>query len=144
MNRNRPASGEFRPYPSQAMAGRRPSREAPPFGKRLAALRKERGLTQAEVADRFGISIKMVDYYERRATNPALEIIRNAAALFGVTVAEMLGEDLGKPRPRPGPPSRLEAQIERVRKLPRRQQEHIIKTLSALLKQAEEESRVSS
>lgn len=138
--RNRPSLGEFEPYPFQEMAGRRPSREAPPFGKRLAELRKERGLTQVELSERLAISSKMVDYYERRATNPSLEIITKAATIFGVTVADMLGEELGRPRHRPGPPSRLEAQIERVRRLPRRQQEHIIKTLGALLMQAEDEA----
>jgi len=120
------------------MAGRRPSREAPPFGKRLAELRKERGFTQAELAERLGISIKLVDYYERRAVNPSLKIITAAAALFGFTVADMLGE-LDRPEHRPGQLSKLEVQIERMRRLPRRQQESIIKTLSALLRQAEEE-----
>jgi len=142
MLRKRPSPGDFRPYPFGDMVGRRPSREAPPFGKRLAELRKERGFTQAELGERLGISIKMVDYYERRATNPSLEIITKAAGLFGITVADMLGE-LGRPRHRPGPPSRLEGQIERVRRLPRRQQEHIIKTLGALLKQAEDEAQLS-
>ena len=141
--RNRPSLAEFGPYPFQDMAGRRPSREAPPFGKRLAELRKERGLTQSELAERLEISNKMVDYYERRATNPSLEIITKAATIFGVTVADMLGEELARPRHRPGPPSRLEAQLERVRQLPRRQQEHIIKTLAALLKQAEEEKHAA-
>jgi len=139
----RPEQGEIWPYPLGDMVGRRPSREAPEFGKRLAELRKSRGLTQVELAERLEISSKMVDYYERRATNPSLEIITKAAALFSVTIAELLGEELAQPRHRPGPQSRLEAQIERVRRLPRRQQEHIIKTLSALLKQAEEEGQAT-
>lgn len=143
MLRNRLSPADFRPYPLQDMVGRRPSREAPPFGKRLAELRKERGLTQSELAARLEISSKMIDYYERRATNPSLEIITKAATIFGVTLADMLGEELSRPRHRPGPPSRLEAQIERVRQLPRRQKEHIIKTLAALLKQAEEEKRAA-
>jgi transcriptional regulator with XRE-family HTH domain len=143
MIHKRPSLGEFRPYHFRDMAGRRPSREAPPFGKRLAELRKERGFTQTELAGRLEISSKMVDYYERRATNPSLEIITKAATLFGVTIADMLGEELGRPRARPGPPSRLEGQLERVRLLPRRQQEHIIKTLTALLKQAEEEQEAA-
>ena len=58
------------PYNDGIMAGRPPSKDAPPFGQRLAALRKERGHSSAEFARLAGISEDMLTYYERRAANP--------------------------------------------------------------------------
>jgi transcriptional regulator with XRE-family HTH domain len=54
--------------------GRRPpTKQAPLFGQRLSALRKTKGLTQRELADLLETTRQMVDYYERRAVNPALK-----------------------------------------------------------------------
>ena len=38
---------------------------------RLAHLRKLRGLTQPQLAEELGVSLDMLIYYERRATNPS-------------------------------------------------------------------------
>lgn len=138
MNYNARDGPKFRPYPVGDMAGRPPSRKPPPFGAKLAALRKERGFTQAELAGRLDVSAKMVDYYERRARNPSTEIATKVAAVFGVSVAFVLGE--GAPpsskKTKPGPPSRLEERLEKVRKLPRRQQEFVIRMLDTIIEQA--------
>ncbi|HEY8458811.1 MAG TPA: helix-turn-helix transcriptional regulator, partial [Blastocatellia bacterium] len=40
------------------------TKEALPFGRRLAALRKSKGLTQKRLAELLGTTQKMVDYYE--------------------------------------------------------------------------------
>ena len=117
------------------MAGRPALRPAPPFGQRLAAARKKRGLTQAVLAERLGISRPLMDYYERRAKNPSLEFIQRAAGALGVEPAYFL--DGGAVRRRkPGPPSELELRIERLRKLPRSKQDMILAMLDAALEQA--------
>ena len=92
-------------------------------------------MTQPQLGERLGISTKMVDYYEHRATNPSIAIVQAAADLFGVSVADLLGEDAPRAprRRRPGPPSALEQRIELLRKLPRGKQEVVIKMLDGLL-----------
>ena len=115
------------------MAGRPPSTEAPAFGKRVAALRKERGLTQMELADQLGVSPQMVDYYERRAVNPSLDLLHKLATAFGLTVGELLGETTVKAKKRPGPASALEEKFEQLRRLPKREQETVLKMLDGLL-----------
>jgi len=59
--------------------GRPPLKEAPPFGRRLRVARLAKGWSQAELAAHLDISLKMIDYYERRATNPSIEFVRRAA-----------------------------------------------------------------
>ena len=81
--------------------GRPQTKDAPAFGKRLATARIAKGWSQTELADRLKTTLKMIDYYERRANNPSVEFVRQAARVLSVPVVELLGE---------------EAQIKRARK----------------------------
>jgi transcriptional regulator with XRE-family HTH domain len=121
-------------YGEEAMAGRPPSGEAPLFGRRLTALRKERGLTQAQLAAGLGVKLSLVAYYERRAKNPTLEVATKIATFFDVPIGSLLGEEATRKKPRhPGPLSALEQRIEQLRRLPRAQQELIVKMLDGIL-----------
>ena len=122
-------------YTAGDMIGRPPTKEAPPFGRRLAAVRKSRGLTQRQLAERMETTREMVDYYERRAVNPAVGVIERAADALGVSVAELMGIEAGKAPPRRGPTGKLRQVFEDAARLPRRQQEMIVEMVSALVKQ---------
>src|SRR3954471_11861774 len=91
--------GEFRSYDDGAMVGRPPTREAPAFGKKLAELRKARGLTQAELANHLGITQQTIVVYERRTANPSLELIGRLANFFDVAPASLIDENT-VPQPR--------------------------------------------
>jgi transcriptional regulator with XRE-family HTH domain len=119
------------------MAGRPASKEAPPFGQRLTALRKSKGWTQSDLAERLGLTQKMVDYYERRATNPSLALLEQAAAALEVSVAELLGSEPQTIRRKPGPASQLELRVARIQRLPRKEQEFVIRFLDTVLEKAE-------
>lgn len=126
-------------YNADVMTGRPPMKDAPEFGQRLAAARKSRGLTQKELADLLSTTREMVDYYERRARNPALEVVRSCAKALGVPMVELLGHDAAAavPRRKPGPVSQLERRFERVKLLPRSEQEFVIKFLDTVLARAQ-------
>jgi hypothetical protein len=73
----------------------------------------------------------MIDYYERRAHNPSVEFVRQAARVMGVPVVELLGEDVPIKRAgKTGPTGKVHKVFEEVSKLPRRQQEKIVEVLS--------------
>ncbi|NLK39462.1 MAG: helix-turn-helix transcriptional regulator [Clostridiales bacterium] len=63
------------------------------IGAFLAALRKSRGLTQQEVADRLHVSNKTVSKWEREESTPDISLIPAIAELFDVSCDEIL---LGK------------------------------------------------
>jgi len=126
---------------TMAGAGGRPAqKEAPPFSRRLAALRRQKGLSQRELAERMQTTQKMVDYYERRAANPALEVIQKAAAALEVAPAQLIGDDAAplKVSRKAGPTGKVQRVFEDVSRLPRRQQEQIVKVVSALVSQYEQ------
>jgi transcriptional regulator with XRE-family HTH domain len=125
------------PYNTDIMAGRPQIKEAPLFGQRLAAVRRNKGLTQVQLAARMQTTQKMIDYYERRSPNPALDFIERAAAALEVSVAELLGSQPHTSRSKPGPASQLERRFERVKLLPRKEQEFVLKFLDTVLEKAQ-------
>jgi transcriptional regulator with XRE-family HTH domain len=112
-------------YTEDAMIGRPPTKPAPPFGQRLAALRKAKGWSQAQLAELLGTTRKTVDYYERRAGNPSLEVIQRVAESLEVSPAELMGVDAPKAAARRGPTGKLRQVFEDAARLPRRQQVRI-------------------
>ena len=63
--------------------------------ERLYQLRKQKGLTQADVAEKLGISRQAVSRWEIGAAIPTLENIKILSELFGVSVEYLLGGDSG-------------------------------------------------
>jgi len=118
------------------MVGRPPTKEAPPFGQRLAAFRKKLGLSQKELAERLDTTREVIDYYERRAVNPALAFIERAAEALDVSVAELLGSEPKLARCRPGPTPALALRFEQIRQLPRKEQDFVIRFLDTVLERA--------
>ena len=60
------------------------------FGPFVAQLRKERGLTQRELAQRLYVSDKAVSKWERGAGMPDISMLMPLAEALGVTVSELL------------------------------------------------------
>ena len=60
------------------------------IGQFIAALRKTKGMTQQEVANRLNVSNKAVSRWERDECAPDLSLIPAIAEMFGVTCDELL------------------------------------------------------
>ena len=60
-------------------------------GKKISALRKERNMTQMELADRMGVSFQAVSNWERGNSMPDISKLPELAEIFGVTIDELLG-----------------------------------------------------
>lgn len=63
------------------------------LGKKIRAHRDELGLTQAELADKLGLTYSSVSQWESGRATPRTPVLRQLAALFGTTVADLMGED---------------------------------------------------
>ena len=60
------------------------------FGKKVATLRKEKGLTQSELAEKLNISNKAISRWETGEGYPEITILTSLAKELGVTVDELL------------------------------------------------------
>ena len=87
------------------------------IGSFIAVLRKARGLTQRELADKLGVSDKAVSRWERDETAPDLYLIPAIAEIFGVTADELLrGERSGETTAQEKQSEKTERQIKTVLK----------------------------
>ena len=80
------------------------------FGKNLAALRKQKGLTQAELAEKLHFTFQSVSNWERGVSSPDLETLTRLAGFFGVSTDELLLRERRQIRERP--PARRAARAE--------------------------------
>lgn len=60
------------------------------FGKFLSEIRKEKSMTQKELADRLFVSDKTVSKWERGNSMPNVDLLIPIADVFGITVTELL------------------------------------------------------
>ena len=103
-------------------------------GQRLARLRKERGWTQVELAERLGIIQSLISDYERDRLrmNPAM-VVRFAAALE-ITTDELLQPRDAQTPLRRKPSLRVLRRLEKIERLPPHQQNTLLKTIDGFLK----------
>ena len=61
------------------------------FGKRLKVLRKNKNMTQEELANALNISFQAISKWENEISNPDLSLIVPLAAVLGVSTDQLLG-----------------------------------------------------
>lgn len=60
------------------------------IGKFLAALRKERGMTQEQLGEKLGVTNKTVSRWENGNYLPPVEMLQSLSDLYGITINEIL------------------------------------------------------
>ncbi len=63
------------------------------FGKRIAFLRKELGLSQTELAKKLDTSVSVVSRYELDKMTPSVDTAKKLAQLLNTSVGYLLGEN---------------------------------------------------
>ena len=60
------------------------------LGMMIAELRKEKGMTQLELAEKMGVTDKAVSKWERDLSCPDINSLPNLAEILGVSVDELM------------------------------------------------------
>jgi transcriptional regulator with XRE-family HTH domain len=106
------------------------------MGARIAQARKERGLTQQQLADALGISQQTLAHYEVGRVGVGAPMLPRLSELLDLSFDEIL---LGHPTVRipgkRGPASRLEQQLDAIARLPKAEQRAVSTLLTAVLAQ---------
>lgn len=58
----------------------------------ILKIRTEKGLTQAQLADRLNVQQSMISMIENEERNPSVDVLLKLAAALGVTVDELIGK----------------------------------------------------
>lgn len=104
------------------------------LGTRIAKLRKDRGLTQVELAKKLKIAQPILSNYERGKLRPNHNVLAALSKVLQVSTDELLGLQATKgtaPLNR-----RFLKRLQAIDKLPRRDQEALLRTIDAFLHKA--------
>jgi transcriptional regulator with XRE-family HTH domain len=120
-----------KPATRAAKPSRSPGNES--FGARLARIRKDRGFTQVELADRTGLIQVLISDYEHDKLRPYADVAARLAQALGVSTDQLLGlqpleQSNGSPVNR-----RFLRRLQKIDHLPRRDQEALLRTIDAFL-----------
>lgn len=66
------------------------------IGQKISMLRKDKGITQEGLAERLGVSPQAVSKWENDISCPDITLLPKLAQLLGITVDELLSNDLKK------------------------------------------------
>lgn len=107
--------------------------EGQTLGQHIRELRKGRGLTQRELGERIGASIRAVCSYERDECEPPIQILIDLAGALQLSLDELVGS---KPVPAAvrEPQRRWVRTIEQIQELPERKQRAVLQVLDMALK----------
>ena len=61
------------------------------YGKKIKELRQEKGLTQAQLAEKISTTASTIGKYEREELQPNVDIIISLSKFFGVSADYLLG-----------------------------------------------------
>ena len=108
------------------------------LGRRLASLREAAGYSQAQLADAIGVTRRTISYYETEGESPPAHLLIALANTLHVSIDELLGlkpiKDAAKGRPHGN--SRIMRRLKQLEKLPRPDQDALLRTIDAFLHKA--------
>lgn len=109
------------------------SQSEPSIGVRIGELRKERGLTQKELAERLGVTQPVVSDYENDVIRLPADVAVALARILAVSTDELLGLRPGTREPRGAKNRRLSRRLQAIDALPKRDQEALLRTIDAFI-----------
>ena len=98
------------------------------FSKRLAALRKEHGLTQKTLSEQVGVHITQIQRYENGSIQPTLDVLRRLAIALSVS-ADLLVFD----KDERGPDDELKLEFEAISQFDTEEKAVVRKVLQGLI-----------
>jgi transcriptional regulator with XRE-family HTH domain len=111
--------------------GRPPKLSRTPLGQRVADTREKAGLTQTELGQKLGVSQRVIANWERKPVALRAEQLAALADALGVSADYLLGRPDAKQPAAKGPPGKLRQAFDKAHKLPRHEQNQIVKFVEA-------------
>lgn len=100
------------------------------LGQRIADLRKDAGLTQAQLAKKVGVSQQIIASYENGKRNFPVARLLELADVLGAPAEELLEGSIGRRTHRM---TRLDEQLAAVKKLPAKKRQFVTEFLAKIL-----------
>jgi transcriptional regulator with XRE-family HTH domain len=106
------------------------------LGARIAQARKDRGLSQQQLADRLGVAQQTLAHYEVGRVRIAVSMLPVLTEILDLSLDEILfGQSPERTPGKRGPASRLQQQVDAISQLPRAKQKFVVEMLDTVLAQ---------
>lgn len=106
------------------------------LGQRIAHLRKDRGLTQVQLAAQLGVIQQTLSHYESGRLRVPLVQLPRLADIFELSLDELLTGQAAPRQPgKRGPASRIQQQLMAITAMPKAQQRIVSRVIDALIAQ---------
>ena len=105
------------------------------LGGRIARIRKEQDITQAQLAELIGVSQQTMNSYESGRRRIPVSQLPEVAKRRGVATEALLTDD-SKAASKRGPTPKLQQQMDRINQLPRTKQQFVMQVIDSVLAQA--------
>ena len=102
------------------------------FPEHLAELRKLKGLTQQQLAEKIGVHVAQIRRYEAGSSQPTLDVIRSLTVALGVSADQLLIDKEER-----GPDDDLKLQFEAVSKFDPEAKKVVQQVLDSMILQQE-------
>ena len=102
------------------------------FPQHVIALRKQKAMTQQQLAERIGVHVAQIRRYEAGTSQPTLDVIRSMAVALGVSADELLFATNER-----GPDADLKLQFEAVSKFDPESKKVVQQVLDSMILQQE-------
>ncbi len=104
------------------------------LGLRVAEQRKQQDITQVQLAEALGVSQQTMQGYEVGRRRIPVSALPTLARALKVSLEELMGEPVTKANRR-GPAPKLAQHMERISRLPRTQQQFVMRMIDMALAQ---------
>lgn len=104
------------------------------LGERIAQLRKDRGLTQVQLAELLGVSQQHMQSFEKGRRRVPVSALPTLSKALSVPLETLVGMDA--PPSKRGPTPKLQQQLEQLQQLPKSKQRFVAEMLDTVLQQA--------
>jgi transcriptional regulator with XRE-family HTH domain len=136
------SSASIHPHRSALMPKRIKHDAVNGFGARLAALRKQAGITQTALAQEVGVSQRMMAYYEGPTAFPPANQLPAIAKALGISVEALLGTETAK-RKAKAVDTRMQRRLQQIASLPPDERRQIMQLVDAFIERGQLKRRSS-
>lgn len=104
------------------------------LGNRIQGLRKQLGLTQAQLADKIEVSHTQMARYEIKGVQPPADVLKKLAEVFGVSIDFLVNGDTNEKAQKTLKDAELIKQFQKIEQMPEDEKKTVEKVISALIR----------
>lgn len=101
-------------------------------GERIFSVRRSRGISQRQLGEKTGLSLRAISYYERESERLPAPVLAKIAKALNVTISYLLGESPLK-KPVDETPFSVQRMLHDFRNLPKVDQKTVLNTIQGLV-----------